>query len=105
MSDIQLNKLYICRFIAQSDVNDILHKRGEPQKLTGGEAGLSLSYAIKYIGRKLSGRKKCQKKVNEDHIISFPRDKNITQLKSMCMNIHYMCLSILATLFLPLNFP
>ncbi len=48
--------------VVQKTIIDTLHKEGKPQTFIAKEAGCSQSAVSKHVNRKLSGRKKCQRK-------------------------------------------
>ncbi len=48
--------------VVQKTIIDTLHKEGKPQTFIAKEAGCSHSAASKHVNRKLSGRKKCERK-------------------------------------------
>ncbi|KAK3563216.1 hypothetical protein QTP86_018272, partial [Hemibagrus guttatus] len=48
--------------VVQKTITDILHKEGKPQTFIAKEAGCSQSAVSKHVNRKLSGRKKCERK-------------------------------------------
>ncbi|KAI2653891.1 Transposable element Tc1 transposase [Labeo rohita] len=48
--------------VVQKTIIDTLHKEGKPQTFIAKEAGCSQSAVSKYVNRKLSGRKKCERK-------------------------------------------
>ncbi len=49
--------------VVQKTIIDTLHKKGKPQKCIAKEAGCSQSAVSKHVNRKLSGRKKCGRKI------------------------------------------
>ncbi len=49
--------------VVQKTIIDTLHKEGKPQTLIAKEAGYSQSAVSKHVNRKLSGRKKCGRKL------------------------------------------
>ncbi len=49
--------------VVQKTITDTLHKEGKPQTLIAKEAGCSQSAVFKHVNRKLSGRKKCGRKI------------------------------------------
>ncbi len=49
--------------VVQKTTIDTLHKEGKPQTCIAKEAGCSQSAASKHVKRKLSGRKKCGRKI------------------------------------------
>ncbi len=49
--------------VVQKTTIDTLHKEGKPQILIAKEAGCSQSAASKHVNRKLSGKKKCGRKI------------------------------------------
>ncbi len=49
--------------VVQKTIIDTLHKEGKPQTFIAKEAGCSQSAVSKHVNRKLSGRKKCQRKI------------------------------------------
>ncbi len=49
--------------VVQKTIVDTLHKEGKPQTLIAKEAGCSQSAVSKHVNRKLSGRKKCGRKI------------------------------------------
>ncbi len=55
--------------VVQKTIIDNLHKEGKPQTFIAKEAGCSQSAVSKHVNRKLSGRKKCKKKMHNQ-----PRD-------------------------------
>ncbi len=48
--------------VVQKTIIDTLHKEGKPQTFIAKEAGCSQSAVSKHVNRKLSGRKKCERK-------------------------------------------
>ncbi len=48
--------------VVQKTIIDTLHKEGKPQTFIAKEAGFSQSAVSKHVNRKLSGRKKCERK-------------------------------------------
>ncbi len=48
--------------VVQKTIIDTLHKEGKPQTFIAKEAGCSQSAVSNHVNRKLSGRKKCEKK-------------------------------------------
>ncbi|KAI2653876.1 Transposable element Tcb1 transposase [Labeo rohita] len=48
--------------VVQKTIIDSLHKEGKPQTFIAKEAGCSQSAASKHVNRKLSGKKKCERK-------------------------------------------
>ncbi len=48
--------------VVQKTIIDTLHKEGKPQTFISKEAGCSQSAGSKHVNRKLSGRKKCERK-------------------------------------------
>ncbi len=48
--------------VVQKTIIDTLHKEGKPQTFITKEAGCSQSAVSKHVNRKLSGRKKCERK-------------------------------------------
>ncbi len=49
--------------VVQKTIIDTLHKEGKPQTFIAKEAGCSQSAVSKHVNRKLSGRKKCGRKI------------------------------------------
>ncbi len=49
--------------VVQKTIIDTLHKEGKPQPFIAKEAGCSQSAVSKHVNRKLSGRKKCERKI------------------------------------------
>ncbi len=49
--------------VVQKTIIYALHKEGKPQILIAKEAGCSQSAVSKHVNRKLSGRKKCGRKI------------------------------------------
>ncbi len=49
--------------VVQKTIIDTLHKEGKPQTFIAKEAGCSRSAVSKHVNRKLSGRKKCGRKI------------------------------------------
>ncbi len=49
--------------VVQKTIIDTLHKESKPQTLIAKEAGCSQSAVSKHVNRKLSGRKKCGRKI------------------------------------------
>ncbi len=49
--------------VVQKTIIDTLHKEGKPQTFITKEAGCSQSAVSKHVNRKLSGRKKCGRKI------------------------------------------
>ncbi len=49
--------------VVQKIITDTLHKEGKPHTLIAKEAGCSESAVSKHVNRKLSGRKKCGRKI------------------------------------------
>ncbi len=49
--------------VVQKTFIDIFHKEGKPQTFIAKEAGSSQSALSKHVNRKLSGRKKCGRKI------------------------------------------
>ncbi len=49
--------------VVQKTIIDTLHKEGKPQTSIAKEAGCSQSAVSKHVNRKLSGRKKCVRKI------------------------------------------
>ncbi len=74
--------------IIQKTSIDTLHKEGKPQSLITKEAGCSQSAVFKHVNRKLSGRKKCERKrctTNRENrslmrIVKLNRFKNLGEL-------------------------
>ncbi len=74
--------------IIQKTSIDTLHKEGKPQSLITKEAGCSQSAVFKHVNRKLSGRKKCERKrctTNRENrslmrIVKQDRFKNLGEL-------------------------
>ncbi len=62
--------------VAQKTIIDTLHKEGKPQTFIAKEAGCSQSAVSKHVNRKLSGRKKCERKrcttIREDSLMTQP---------------------------------
>ncbi len=48
--------------VVQKTIIDTLHKEGKPHTFISKEAGCSQSAVSKHVNRKLSGRKKCERK-------------------------------------------
>ncbi len=48
--------------VVQKTIIDTLHKEGKPQTLIAKEAGYSQIAVFKHVNRKLSGKKKCERK-------------------------------------------
>ncbi len=49
--------------VVQKTIIDTLHKEGKPQTFIAKEAGCSQSAVSKHVTRKLSGKKKCGRKI------------------------------------------
>ncbi len=49
--------------VVQKTIIDTLHKEGKPQTFIATKAGCSQSAVSKHVNRKLSGRKKCGRKI------------------------------------------
>ncbi len=64
--------------LVQMTIIDTLHKEGKPQTLITKEAGCSQSAVSKHVNRKLSGRKKCGRKIV--WIVKQNRFKNLGEL-------------------------
>ncbi len=74
--------------VVQNTIIDIFHKEGKPQTFIAKEAGCSQSAVSKHVNRKLSGRKKCGRKIcttNRENrslmrIFKLNRFKNLDEL-------------------------
>ncbi len=74
--------------VVQKTIIDILHMEGKPQTFIAKEAGCSQSAVSKHVNRKLSGRKKCERKrctTNQENrslmrIVKQNRFKNLGEL-------------------------
>ncbi len=78
--------------VVQNTIIDTLHKEGKPQTFIAKEADCSQSAVSKHVNRKLSGRKKCERKrctTNRENrslmrIVKQKRFKNLGELHKEC---------------------
>ncbi len=78
--------------VVQKTIIDTLHKKGKPQPFIAKEAGCSQSAVSKHVNRKLSGRKKCERKICTNNranrslmrIVKQNRFKNLGELQKEC---------------------
>ncbi len=69
--------------VVQKTIINTLHKEGKPQTFIAKEAGFSQSAVSKHVNRKLSGRKKCGRKIcstNREKRSLMNRFKNLGEL-------------------------
>ncbi len=57
------NSTQIVKLVVQKTIIDTLHKKGKPQTFFAKQAGCSQSVVSKHVNRKLSGRRKCGRKI------------------------------------------
>ncbi len=78
--------------VVQKTIIDTLHKEGKPQTVIAKEADCSQSALSKYVNRKISGRKKCERKRHTNNrenrclmrIVKQNRFKNLGELHKEC---------------------
>ncbi len=70
--------------VVQKTIIDTLHKEGNPITFIAKEAGCSQSAVSKHANRKLSGRKKCEKKMHNQPREPQPyEDCQVNQFKNL----------------------